>query len=120
MNFSWNAVGSLLVMATLVAVGIWVSKLTTGEIGAMFIVITIGALISTPGPRSRSPVTMVSEVDLLAVCTLVLSTAGPRLGKDLPMPKAIGWKIIPVGLVSITSAHLLASTVAQFALNAWN
>lgn len=97
------------------------SKLTTGKTGAMFIVITVGALISTPWSPTQEPrVTMVSEVDFLALCTLILSTAGLSLGKDLPMLEAIGWKIMPVGLVSITSAYLLTSTVAQLALTVWN
>lgn len=120
-NFDLKAVGGFLILATLVALGVWLSKLTKGKVGAMVMIISIGALISTPWSPIQEPlVELVSAVDFLALCTLVLSTAGLSLGKDLPMLKAIGWKIIPVGIVSITSAYLLASTVAQLALTIWN
>ncbi|MEV7972257.1 DUF3100 domain-containing protein [Cellulomonas sp. NPDC089187] len=121
LNLDWKALGGFLVLAALVAVGISLAKLARGKIGAMFIVITLGALISTPWSPIQEPLLeLVNGIDFLGVCTLVLSIAGLSLGKDLPMLKAIGWKIIPVGLVSITSAYLLASTVAQLALTIWN
>lgn len=120
LHLDLRALGGFLVLAALVAVGIWVSQLSRGRVGAMFVVITLGALISTPWSPVQEPLlTLVNQVDFLGVCTLVLSVAGLSLGKDLPMLKAIGWKIIPVGLVSITSAYLLASTVAQLALTVW-
>ncbi|GIG25394.1 DUF3100 domain-containing protein [Cellulomonas denverensis] len=121
LHLDWRALAGFLVLAALVAIGLSLSRLTRGKVGAMFLVITLGALISTPWSPIQEPLLdLVNRVDFLGVCTLVLSTAGLSLGKDLPMLKAIGWKIIPVGLVSITSAYLLASTVAQLALTIWN
>lgn len=116
-----TSLGGFVVLAVIVAIGIGLSQLTKGKIGAMFVVISLSALISTPwSPIAEPLLTLVNSVDFIALCTVVLSTAGLSLGKDLPMLKAIGWKIIPVGFVAITSAYLLASTVAQLVLTVWN
>jgi hypothetical protein len=50
----------------------------------------------------------------------VLTFAGLSLGKDIPALKAIGWKIIPVGIVAIASSYILSVIVAEFALGMWH
>lgn len=120
-TFSWSVVVGYLVLAVLVAVGQAVARLTRGKVGAMVTVITVGALVSSPvSPVADQLLGVVNGVDFLAVCTLVLTIAGLSLGKDLPMLRAIGWKIIPVGLVAIAASYLLSVVVAEFALGLWN
>jgi hypothetical protein len=120
-TFSWSVVVGYLVLAVLVAIGQAVARLTRGKVGAMVTVITVGALVSSPlSPVADQLLGVVNGVDFLAVCTLVLTIAGLSLGKDLPMLRAIGWKIIPVGLVAIAASYLLSVVVAEFALGLWN
>lgn len=108
------------VLALLVAAGLLVSRLTRGKVGSMVTVITLGVLASCPwSPVDGALLTVVNGVDFLAVCTLVLTVAGLSLGKDLPMLRAIGWKIVPVGLVAIAASYLLSVVVAEFALGLW-
>ena len=60
------------------------------------------------------------SVDLLTVITVMLTIAGLSIGKDLPMLKTIGWKIIPVGTVAIAASFVLSVIVAEFALGIWH
>ena len=50
----------------------------------------------------------------------MLTLAGLSLGKDIPLLKNIGWKIIPVGLVAMTASFLLSTVIAEFALGLWH
>jgi hypothetical protein len=61
----------------------------------------------------------VGSVNFLSICTVMLSVAGLCLGKDLPLLRNVGWKIVPVGLVSITASFLLSVVIAEFALSFW-
>ena len=56
---------------------------------------------------------------MVAIITLILTMAGLSLGKDLPMLKTIGWKIIPVGIVAVVASFLCAAVIAEFALGFW-
>ncbi|WGD37070.1 DUF3100 domain-containing protein [Lysinibacter sp. HNR] len=119
-QFSLQIVGGYLIMAALVAIGVLISRVSRGKVAAIISVITIGALASS----SLSPIAgvlgeMVATIDFLSVCTVVLTVAGLSLGKDLPMLKTIGWKIIPVGIVSIAASYLLSVFIAEFALGFW-
>ncbi|XGU19989.1 hypothetical protein ACETU7_01110 [Rhodococcus sp. 3Y1] len=49
-----------------------------------------------------------------------MTVAGLSLGKDLPLLKTIGWKIVPVGIVAILASYLLSVVVAEFALGLWH
>ncbi len=109
-----------LVMAALVAVGIGVARVTRGKLPAIIVVVTVGALLSSPAsPVDTWMIGQLESIDFLSVCTLLLSVAGLSLGKELPMLRKIGWKIIPVGVVSITASFLLSAVVAEFALGLW-
>jgi hypothetical protein len=56
----------------------------------------------------------------LSIATVMLTLAGLSLGKDIPLLKNIGWKIIPVGLVAVTASFLLSTVIAEFALGLWH
>ncbi|MGW2082821.1 hypothetical protein ACWCOW_38990 [Streptomyces sp. NPDC001939] len=53
------------------------------------------------------------------IATIMLTLAGLSLGKDLPLLRRTGWKIVPVGLVAITASFLLSVVIAEFTLGAW-
>ena len=50
---------------------------------------------------------------------MLLTFAGLSMGKDLPVLRSIGWKIIPVGIVAIASSFILGTVIAEFVLGMW-
>jgi hypothetical protein len=107
-------------MGALVAGGIGLAKLTRGKLPAVIIVMTVGALLTSPiSPLAGWFAAVTNTVDFLSLITVMLTIAGLSLGKDLPMLKSIGWKIIPVGTVAITASFILSAIVAEFALGLW-
>jgi hypothetical protein len=120
-SFSWTIVGGYLVLAALLAIGVGIARITRGKVASMIGIVTLGALLSSPiSPVAELLGTAVATIDFLSVCTVVLTVAGLSLGKDLPLLKSIGWKIAPVGIVSIAASYLLSVVVAEFALGFWN
>jgi Protein of unknown function (DUF3100) len=115
-----NLVGYLL-MVVLILVGIGLHQLFK-PISSIVWITTIGAFISSQwmfgglGPMLSK---FVSSIDFLSVATVALACAGLSVGKDIPLLRRIGWKIIPVGLVSITASFLLATVIAEFTLGIW-
>lgn len=118
-GFSLSIVAGYAIMLALVLVSIALGK-ATRKISAIIFVTTIGAYISSPwffGAEALNAA--VKTVDFLSIATVMLTLAGLSLGKDIPLLKNIGWKIIPVGLVAITASFLLSTVIAEFALNLW-
>ncbi len=119
-GFSLTIVGGYGIMLALVLVSIALAKVTK-KISAIVYITTIGAYISSPwffGAEALT--TVIKTVDFLSIATVMLTLAGLSLGKDIPLLKNIGWKIIPVGLVAITSSFLLSTVIAEFALGLWH
>jgi hypothetical protein len=119
-GFSLTIVGGYVVMLALVLVSIVLAK-ATRKISAIVFITTIGAYISSPwffGAEALNAA--VKTVDFLSIATVMLTLAGLSLGKDIPLLKNIGWKIIPVGLVAITASFLLSTVIAEFALGLWH
>lgn len=113
-GFSWDMVITYLAMALLTVAGIWVARITKGKAPAIIIVITVGTLLTIPASPVSSWLLQVSEsVDFLAVITMMLSVAGLSIGKDLPLLRQIGWKIIPVGIVVIVATYLASTVIAE-------
>lgn len=106
-------------IAAVVLLSIGLSKLSRGRIPAIVTVMTAGILSTAPFmPFGAWVLEMVHAVDFLSITTFVLTFAGLSLGKDLPMLRSIGWKIIPVGFVAIASSFVLSVLVAQVVLGA--
>jgi hypothetical protein len=119
-GFSLSIVGGYAIMLVLVLVSIALAK-ATRKISAIIFVTTIGAYISSPWFFAAEPLNAaVKTVDFLSIATVMLTLAGLSLGKDIPLLKNIGWKIIPVGLVAITASFLLSTVIAEFALGLWH
>ncbi|MDQ0799703.1 DUF3100 domain-containing protein [Arthrobacter sp. SLBN-112] len=119
-GFSLTIVLGYVVLLALVLVGIALAKITR-KISAIVFITTIGAYISSPwffGAEALNAA--VKTVDFLSIATVMLTLAGLSLGKDIPLLKNIGWKIIPVGLVAITASFLLSTVIAEFALGLWH
>lgn len=120
-TFSADMVVTYLVMAGIVWVSIALARATGGKLPAIVTVITLGALATTPfSPVAAGLIAMAKSVDLLSLITVLLTIAGLGLGKDLPMLRNIGWKVIPVGAVAIAASFVLSTIVAEFALGLWH
>jgi hypothetical protein len=118
-GFSLTIVAGYAIMLALVLVSIVLAK-ATRKISAIVFITTIGAYISSPYFFGAEPLNAaVKTVDFLSIATVMLTLAGLSLGKDIPLLKNIGWKIIPVGLVAITASFLLSTVIAEFALGLW-
>jgi hypothetical protein len=118
-GFSLDIVAGYAVMLGLVLLSIALAK-ATRKISAIVFITTIGAYISSPWFFAAGPLNAaVKTVDFLSIATVMLTLAGLSLGKDIPLLKNIGWKIIPVGLVAITASFLLSTVIAEFALGIW-
>ena len=119
-GFSLTIVAGYGIMLALVLVSIALAKVTK-KISAIVYITTIGAYISSPwffGAEALT--TVIKSVDFLSIATVMLTLAGLSLGKDIPLLKTIGWKIIPVGLLAITASFLLSTVIAEFALGLWH
>ena len=116
-SFSWDMVVTFVILAAFVAVSIGVAKLTRGKLPALIVLITLGALLTSPiSPIAGWLLEVSASVDFLAMITVMLAIAGLSMGKDLPMLKQIGWKIIPVGIVVIGATFLVSTLIAQLML----
>lgn len=116
----WNVIGGYAVLMGLVLLGLFLGKVSR-KVSAIIWITTIGAYISSPWFFGAEPlVKLVSAVDFLSIATVMLTLAGLSLGKDVPLLKNIGWKIVPVGLVAITASFLLSVVIAEFALGYWS
>lgn len=118
-GLSLSIVVGYVILLALVLVSIGLAKVTR-KISAIVFITTIGAYISSPWFFGAGALTAaVKTVDFLSIATVMLTLAGLSLGKDIPLLKNIGWKIIPVGLVAITASFLLSTVIAEFALGFW-
>ncbi len=110
-----------IILILLTVVSIYGAKLTKGIIPGIAIVITAGAYFSSQWfPWASTINAAVGSLNQMAIITMLLAVAGLSLGKDLPMLKGIGWKIIPVGIVAIVASFLMAAVIAEFALGMWH
>lgn len=118
-GFDWAIVGGYLMLDALIVISALLAKLTR-VISAIVWATTIGALISSPwSPIGEATAQIVGSVDFLSIATVVLTFAGLSLGKDVPLLRQIGWKIIPVGIVAISASFLLSTVIAEFTLGFW-
>lgn len=116
-GFSFNMILTYALIVGMVAVALWLAKITGGKVPALIVVIVIGAYITSPWfPGAAWVLEVAASVDFLSVITLMLAIAGLSIGKDLPMLKQIGWKILPVGFVVIAATFLASTVIAEVVL----
>lgn len=120
-GFSIKLLLGYLILTALVLASEGLAALTRHKVAAIVWVTTIGAFVSSPWFFANEALReAVGAVDLLSIATMVLTFAGLSLGKDADLLKSVGWKIIPVGLVSLTAAFLLSTLIAEFTLGLWS
>lgn len=116
-GFSWDMVITYVMVCLVTVIGTLVSRLTRRKIPAIIVVITLGAYLSSPAsPVDAWLLDVSSSADFLTVITMMLAVAGLSMGKELPLLKQIGWKIIPVGIVVIVSTYLMSVLIAESVL----
>lgn len=113
-----TAAESLPGMAILVGcifIGMAVAKaLRKLNIPAMIWVSVVGVLISMPySPLAATVNPLVAKIGILPVVTPVLAYAGMSLAKDLPILKALGWRIVVVSLLANAGAFIAGAAIAQ-------
>lgn len=119
-EWNTNYLYGYLVMDALILFSMLLHKLTR-VVSAIIWVTTIGAAIASPWSPIQDPVVeWVGSVDFLSIATVVLVMAGLSIGKDVPLLRKIGWKIIPVGLVAIFASFFLSVIIAEFTLGFWH
>ena len=120
-SFSVLMVLGYVVIFAIVLIALGLSTLTRGRIPSIVTVMTLGILSTAPiSPIAEWTLEVVHSVDFLTITTVVLTLAGLSLGKDLPMLRSIGWKIIPVGTIAIIASFVLSAVVAEFVLGYWH
>lgn len=116
-NFTFDMVLTYAVLAGMVALGLWIDAATRRKLPALVVIITLGCLATVSGlPTADWLVTKSASVNLLSVITVMLAIAGLSIGKDLPMLREIGWKIVPVGFVVIGATFLASTVIAEVIL----
>lgn len=105
----------LLILLAVVLVARYLHRITHAS--WMILVATIGGLLASPiSPWASTLNGYVDPVGLATIGVPTLVIAGLGLGKDWPLLRRVGWRVVPVGLVSIASSFLFAAVVAHFAL----
>lgn len=87
------------------------------RLSKMILVTSIGCLLSCPvSPVADLLNPLVKPISLSAIGVVALAVAGLGLGKDWVLLKAVGWRVVPVGMVSIAGSFVLATVIAHFVL----
>lgn len=114
-SFSLNMVLGFAIMAAVVLASIALKK--WARISPIIGITTIGLFLGSPWSPVAGAITEILEpIEFLALTTPVLVLAGLGLGKDSAMLRRIGWRIVPVGLVSFAASFIVAAVIAQLAL----
>jgi len=117
---SWSMLVSYALLAVVMVAGLYLSKVMRGKVPAIATVITLAILLTSPiCPIADWIIAVTKSIDLTAILTMLLTFAGLSMGKDLPVLRSIGWKIIPVGIVAIASSFILGTVIAEFVLGMW-
>ena len=74
----------------------------------------VGVVLSVPySPLASTLNPWVAKVGLLPLITPVLAYAGVSLAKDMPVLKALGWRIVVVSLIANAGAFLAGAFIAH-------
>lgn len=103
------------VLVGCIAVGLGISRVARRlNVPGIIWVSLAGVLASMPGSPLASTVNpLVAQIGILPLVTPVLAYAGLSLAKDLPVLRALGWRIIVVSLLANAGAFLAGAVIAQ-------
>lgn len=114
-GFDVKMLGGFALMVALVLVSLVLRKHL--KVSPIIGLSTIGLLVASPwSPVAAQVTSLLEPIEFLALTTPVLVLAGLGLGKDAPLLRRIGWRIVPVGLVSFGASFIAASAIAEVAL----
>jgi hypothetical protein len=114
-SFDPTMLAGFALMAALVLVSLGLKKVV--GLSPIIGLTTIGAFLGSEwSPVADVVAKVTTPIEFLALTTPVLVLAGLGLGKDAPMLRRIGWRIVPVGLVSFAASFVVAAAIAEVAL----
>lgn len=114
-GFDARMLGGFALMVALVLVSLLLRKHL--RLSPIIGLSTIGLLVACPwSPVADQVIDLLEPIEFLALTTPVLVLAGLGLGKDAPLLRRIGWRIVPVGLVSFAASFIASAAIAQVAL----
>jgi hypothetical protein len=109
------ALPGMLALVVCIALGLALSVAARRlRVPAIIWVSLVGALASLPAsPLAATVNPLVAKIGLLPLVTPVLAYAGLSLAKDLPVLRALGWRIVVVSLLANCGAFLAGAIIAQ-------
>lgn len=112
-----DALPGMLILLGATVVGMAIGHLTRrfGLPNLLWISLIGMILGATFSPFAASLNPLVAKLGLLPLVTPVLAFAGLALAKDLPLLRALGWRIIVVSLLANAGAFLAGATIAELA-----
>ncbi len=110
-----EAVLGMAIMVGCAAAGLLIAKATASlNVPALIWVSVVAAVVALPvSPLAATVNPLVAKVGILPLVTPVLAYAGLSLAKDLPVLKALGWRIVVVSLLANAGAFLAGAIIAQ-------
>ena len=116
-DFIVSLKGSM-VLAFVSAVGYVVAMLPLfRKLPVIFWVSIVAVLMSIPAfPLAQQFLELTKPVNLLAVCTPILTYGGLSIGKDIEMFKKMSWRVVPVALAVFTGTFIFAALLAEVTL----
>lgn len=111
-----SAIGMLILTGISLA-GLYLERTVPLNISAIVYVSAIGLILAGPwSPLSSILVYYVTNINLMAIVTVLLGYIGIGIGKNWDKFKSMGWRAIVVTLFVIAGTYLGALTMANFIL----
>lgn len=108
--------GTVIIVAV-AAIGATLARFLPVKIPAVFWATLIGMALTAPyWPGAHMMTVLTGKMHFLALATVVLTYAGMSLAKDIPLFKALGWRIVLVSLVANAGTFIFASLIAEVTL----
>lgn len=85
---------------------------------AVAYITTLGCIVTIPGllPCAEFVSAATSKINFVGLCTPILAYAGLALGKDIPLLKKQGWRIVVVGLMVFVGTFVGSAIIAEITL----
>lgn len=110
-----EAVVGMAIVVAVAAIGEALKRAIGLYVPGVFLVTAIGMALTAPYWSGAGWIAEVTaKVNFLALSTPLLTYAGLSLAKDLPMFRALGWRIVVVSLSANAGTFIFASLIAQF------
>lgn len=117
-----EAMPGLLIMLVIIIVGCFIQeavlKLTKLKLPSILFISLVSIICSVPGllPFAEYVIASFGKINMMALCTPILSYAGIAIGKDLDTFKKQGVAIVCVALLTFLGTYLGSAVIAQIVL----